>query len=236
LETEGANNRFVASTFTKNKEALRLREKKLNRKKAEFAEAKALLKRQQQDLARRKARVAEREAQVAGRDTRVGELIISLGKQFDAVRAQSTPSAVQTIMTTPAQQPLEASPAHHQKSRVPRQVPRQVPRPKTSRAETAASPDRRAATSFGDHPTSPLRPGVKHEAQSPLRPGPPSRRTPALHGYSNIINIGSRRQGPLEMEYFVRRHGVPPRWEPASKVRKEAPELVSDYDDKHPEA
>ncbi|KAK5283918.1 hypothetical protein LTR40_001062 [Exophiala xenobiotica] len=39
LERERANNRFVASTFTKNKEALRLREEELYRQKAEFAEA-----------------------------------------------------------------------------------------------------------------------------------------------------------------------------------------------------
>ncbi|KAK5207389.1 hypothetical protein LTR41_006958 [Exophiala xenobiotica] len=204
LERERANNRFVASTFTKNKEALRLREEELYRQKAEFAEAmykqeaefaeamyqqkaefaadmwqqeadfvaamfkqdaefvaamyqqkaefaeaKALLKRQQQDLARRKARVAAREAQVAERETRVGEFINSLGiwrehlgKQVDALQAQSTPSAVPTIMTTPAQPPLGASPAHHQKSR----IPRQVPRPKTAHAGTAASPDRRTAT------------------------------------------------------------------------------------------
>ncbi|KAK7888464.1 hypothetical protein LTR67_008810 [Exophiala xenobiotica] len=385
----------------------------ISRQKAEFAEAKALLERQQQDLARREARVAEREAemaekgaqvaereaQVAERETRVGELINSLGiwhehfgQQFDALRAQSTPSAVPTIMTTPAHPPFGTtgvtpwglktplgsrapvltptvtsgqssaptssnvpppslrpelqlplpitrpasmttprnpepefgSPAtgprpgepgnrvpgtlapfvpgrtlpslkesllepprfsfgEQEESRVlpplrspnsmasaeradqpfggpsptsptptrsparsapwsptrtlqrrPRN-PLQIRRPKTSHGVPAATPDRRAATSFGDHPTSPLRPGVKREAQSPLRPGPPSRRTPAQHGYSNIINIAGRRQGPLEMEYFIRRHGVPPRWEPASKVRKEAPELVSDYDDKHPE-
>ncbi|KAK5266732.1 hypothetical protein LTR99_007344 [Exophiala xenobiotica] len=207
LERERANNRFVASTFTNNKEALRLREEKLYRQKAEFAEAmykqenefaeaiykqetdfveamygqeaalvegtyqqiaefaeaKALLKRQQKDLARREARVAEREAemaekgaqvaekeaQVAERETRVGELINSLviwhehfGQQFDALRAQSTPSAVPTIMTTPAHPPLGTSPAQQQKSR----IPRQVPRPKTSHIGTAASPDRRAAT------------------------------------------------------------------------------------------
>jgi hypothetical protein len=147
LERERANNRFVASTFEKNKEALRLREEELYRQETEFAEAKALLERQQQDLAKREARVVEREARVAEQETRVGEFINSLwhehlGKQFDALQAQSTPSAVPTIMTTPAQPPLGASPAHHQKSR----IPRQVPRPKTSHAGTAASPDRRAAT------------------------------------------------------------------------------------------
>ncbi|KAK5462521.1 hypothetical protein LTS15_002233 [Exophiala xenobiotica] len=137
---------------------------------------------------------------------------------------------------TPTRSPARSAPWSPTRTlqRRPR-IPLPLHRPKTSHGVSAATPDRRAATSFGDHPTSPLRPGVKREAQSPLRPGPPSRRTPALLGYSNIINVARRRQGPLEMEYFIRRHGVPPRWEPASKVKKEAPELVSDYDDKHPE-
>ncbi|KAK5238885.1 hypothetical protein LTR47_000628 [Exophiala xenobiotica] len=196
LERERANNRFVASTFTKNKEALRLREEELYRQKAEFAEA-----------------MYKQEAEFA-------EAMYQQKAEFAADMWQQEADFVAAMF----KQDAEFVAAMYQK------------RLSLLRLRRCLSDNSRIWHAFGDHPTSPLKPGVKREAQSPLRPGPPSRRIPALHGYSNIINIGGRRQGTLEMEYFTRRRGVLPRWEPVSRVKKEGPELVSDYDDKHPEA
>lgn len=145
------------------------------------------------------------------------------------VRSARTPAR------TPAtsQEPRRTSPGRRPFTSFEKLHPSPSRRPATSFETRSPDPTKRPSTALGKQLVSPLRPGQK-------RPGSPWRSeqstafaTQWRGRYTNIVAIEDRRQPPgRELEYKVRRQGVPSRWEPRSKMLREAQELVGAYDKK----